>query len=172
MVEVKVCAKCGGSISNQSIIEGKAKFHEGKLICSNCIASAAAPAPGGGGGHDDQPIAFDAGDEPISFDNSPSEASSSAAESESADHIQVFAGEKATQRESKQYKRQPTVTGKGATRVRTFDTKLSRGAMEMLDEQINQWLDETGYEVKFVSTTVGDVQGKKIEPHLIINIWY
>lgn len=169
MVEVKVCARCGGSISNQSIIEGKAKFHEGKLICSNCTtAVAAAPAPA----DVDRPIAFDAGDEPISFDSSPSLAAPSAAESESADHIQLFAGEKTTQRESKQYKRQPTATGKGATRVRTFDTKLSRGAMEMLDEQINLWLDETGYEVKFVSTTIGDVQGKKTEPHLIINIWY
>ena len=64
------------------------------------------------------------------------------------------------------------MSGTGPIRVKTFDTKLSRAAMELMDEQINMWLDETGYEVKMATTTIGDVQGKTTEQHLIVNIWY
>ena len=61
----------------------------------------------------------------------------------------------------------------GATRVRTFHIRLSDKAMSYLDEQINEWLDNSpDVAVKFTNTTVGMVEGKKIEPHLIITVWY
>jgi hypothetical protein len=70
------------------------------------------------------------------------------------------------------YNREPSVSGTGAIRVRTFDTKLTRAALIVMDEQINAWLDETGYEVKFVSNTIGEIQGKTTEAHLIVSLWY
>lgn len=170
MVEVKSCAKCGGSISSQSIIEGKAKFHEGKLVCSECVGKPQ-PASPASATHDDGPIVIQMDDEP-SVTEAVSLPAAPAGEPEGSEQIHVFAGGNANRREAQTFTRQPAVTGKGAIRVRTFDTKLSRGAMDMLDEQINAWLEESGYEVKFVTTTIGDVQGKKTEPHLIINIWY
>ncbi len=71
------------------------------------------------------------------------------------------------------YKRPLNVTGRGATRVRTFHTKLSDTAMNYVDGLINDWMDEhPDIEVKFSNTTVGVVEGKRAEPHLIITVWY
>ena len=45
--------------------------------------------------------------------------------------------------------------------------------MNYLDGLINDWLDEhPDIEVKFSNTTVGVVEGKRAEPHLIITVWY
>ncbi len=69
--------------------------------------------------------------------------------------------------------RQTHATGRGATRTRTFHAKLNDGAMAFLDGQINEWLDQhPDHEVKFATTTIGIVEGKRQEPHLIINVWY
>ena len=71
------------------------------------------------------------------------------------------------------FKRQLNKGSTGATRVRTFHTKMSDNAMHYLDGLINDWLDvHEDVEVKFSNTTVGVVEGKKAEPHLIITIWY
>ena len=76
-------------------------------------------------------------------------------------------------REESSFKRPLRKTGKGATRVRTFHTKMSDNAMHYLDGLINDWLDEhEDIEVKFSNTIVGIVEGKKAEPHLIVTIWY
>jgi len=75
--------------------------------------------------------------------------------------------------QTKEFKRALIKTGNGATRVRTFHSKLSDKAMHYLDEQINEWLDNnTDIEVKFSNTTVGVVEGKKTEPHVIVTVWY
>ena len=72
-----------------------------------------------------------------------------------------------------QFKRPVTKTGRGATRVRTFHTKLADAAIKFLESQINEWLDgNPDIEVKFSNTTVGVVEGKRAEPHLIITVWY
>ena len=71
------------------------------------------------------------------------------------------------------FKREMNTNGSGATRVRTFHAKLSDGAFSFLDVQINEWIDENpGVEVKFCSTTIGTVEGKRPEPNIIINVWY
>lgn len=73
----------------------------------------------------------------------------------------------------REYKRPLNQTGQGATRTRTFHTRLSHKAMMFLDEQINEWVDQhPDIEIKFTNTTVGMVEGKKTEPHLIVTVWY
>lgn len=70
------------------------------------------------------------------------------------------------------WKRKPNVTGSGATHVRSFHCRLAEESMENLDRQINEWLDaHPEYEVKFVSTAVGDWTGKLKEPQLIVQVW-
>lgn len=70
------------------------------------------------------------------------------------------------------WKRTPNVTGSGAIHVKTFVTKLRLDAIEHLDEQINNWLDNhPEYEVKFVSQTVGDLVGKRTEAALFVSVW-
>jgi hypothetical protein len=57
--------------------------------------------------------------------------------------------------------------------VKTFFTKLHPGAMNFLDEQITRWLNENpDVKIKRTNVTTGQVQAKKTEPNIIINVWY
>jgi hypothetical protein len=71
------------------------------------------------------------------------------------------------------WKRTPTATGHGASHVKTFHSKLSEDAFGFLDTQVNEWLDaHPTYEVKLVTTSIGEFQGKVgKEPHLIMQVW-
>ncbi len=63
--------------------------------------------------------------------------------------------------------------GERITGVKTFFAKLHVGAIEFLDEQITNWLKSNpDIKVKQTNTVVGEVQGKKTEPNIIISIWY
>lgn len=68
--------------------------------------------------------------------------------------------------------RTPNATGQGAIHVKTFVTKLRIEAIEYLDTQVNEWLDDhPEYEVKFVSTTIGKLVGKNTEDAIFMNVW-
>ena len=70
------------------------------------------------------------------------------------------------------WKRSPNVTGTGAIHCKSFHCKLTGDSLENLDRQINEWLDaHPQYEVKFVTTSVGEWLGKLKEPNLIVQIW-
>ncbi|MBX3375530.1 MAG: hypothetical protein KF678_00830 [Phycisphaeraceae bacterium] len=70
------------------------------------------------------------------------------------------------------WNRTPNVTGMGAIHVKSFHAKLTGESLEFLDRQINEWLDaHPQYEVKFVTSTVGDWTGKLKEPNLIVQVW-
>jgi hypothetical protein len=71
------------------------------------------------------------------------------------------------------WKRSPNVTGQGAIHVKTFHGKLNNESLDFLDQQINEWLDaHPQYEVKLVSSNVGDWTGKTgREPNLIVQLW-
>jgi hypothetical protein len=57
--------------------------------------------------------------------------------------------------------------------VKTFFTKLHPGAMNFLDEQITRWLTENpNVQIKRTNVSTGEVQAKKTEPNIIINVWY
>ncbi len=76
------------------------------------------------------------------------------------------------QHHDEQWSRTPNVTGKGAIHVKTFHAKLREDALAFLDQQINEWLDNhPEYEVKFVTTTIGELKGKLVEPALFVNVW-
>lgn len=60
-----------------------------------------------------------------------------------------------------------------ATRCRTFHAKLADGALAHLDEQINLWVDShEDVQIKFATSTIGIVEGKHSDPHLIVTIFY
>lgn len=59
------------------------------------------------------------------------------------------------------------------TGIKTFFTKLHPGAVEFLDEQITNWLNNNpGVIIKRTNTVTGPMQGKKTEPNIVITIWY
>ena len=70
------------------------------------------------------------------------------------------------------WSRTPNTTGTGAIHVRTFHAKLTDDALVYMDQVINEWLDaHPQYEVKYVSTSVGTLTGKIMEPHLVCQVW-
>lgn len=72
------------------------------------------------------------------------------------------------------YKRQPVATGRGACRTKVFYARMRSEALEMLDEQMNAWLDaHPEVEVKLVTSSNGDmVFHKTTEPAVVITVWY
>ena len=59
------------------------------------------------------------------------------------------------------------------TGVRTFFTKLHAGAIIFLDEQITEWLAKNpDIRIKRTNAVTGEIQGKKTEPNIIVNVWY
>ena len=71
------------------------------------------------------------------------------------------------------FKRTLNKTGQGATRIRIFHSKLSDSGLLYIEEQINEWLDANpDVEIKFTSSTVGVLEGKRAEPNLIMSVWY
>ena len=84
--------------------------------------------------------------------------------------IQMFGPERKPHDEH--WNRTPNITGRGAIHVKTFVAKLRLDAIDHLDEQVNQWLDNhPEYEVKFVTTTVGKLIGKIPEQAIFMNVW-
>lgn len=99
-------------------------------------------------------------------------ASDSAAPPEAVNKIRAFDQKLAGTRHEDSWNRTPNVTGTGAIHVKSFHAKLTGESLEFLDRQINEWLDaHPQYEVKFVSTSVGEWTGKMKEPNLIVQVW-
>jgi len=71
-----------------------------------------------------------------------------------------------------EWKRPMNMTGKGATRCRLFHCKIADSSLENLENQINDWLDDEGIEVKHVGHVVGVLEGKHNEPNVVIVVWY
>ena len=69
-------------------------------------------------------------------------------------------------------KRPLNLTGQGATRTRTFHSKLNDAALALMDQYINEWADTSEIEIKSVSTCIGIFEAKKPEPHLFITVCY
>lgn len=70
----------------------------------------------------------------------------------------------------------PAPVAAGTDRItgcKTFFTKLHPGAIDFLDEQINQWLKENpAVVIKMTNTATGEVQGKKTEANILLTVWY
>jgi len=76
------------------------------------------------------------------------------------------------QRHEDEWNRTPNTTGQGAIHAKTFVSKLRVDAIEHMDQLINEWLDaHPQYEVKLVSTSVGDLTGKTKEPAMFVTVW-
>ena len=57
--------------------------------------------------------------------------------------------------------------------MKTFFTKLHGGAIEFLEQQIARWLESNpDVVIKRTNVIQGPVVGKKVEPNIIITIWY
>lgn len=67
----------------------------------------------------------------------------------------------------------PVAAGDRITAMKIFVIKLHHGSLEYLEDQIAEWLkDNPEVAIKRTDVSVGEVQAKKTEPNLIVNIWY
>lgn len=107
--------------------------------------------------------------EAIEFDED--DAHESPQDSGTSSRIQAM-GPQGGRHQERQWKRKPQPTGQGAVRVKTFVAKLRYEAIEHLDEQINEWLEQhPDCEVKFVTTAIGPLTSKLKEDALFVNVW-
>jgi hypothetical protein len=70
------------------------------------------------------------------------------------------------------FQRDLNLTGQGATRCRVFHSRLSDAPLAHMESVINEWLDENEIEVKFVTQTIGTMEGKRTEENLLVVVWY
>jgi hypothetical protein len=71
-----------------------------------------------------------------------------------------------------EYKREINITGEGATRCKLWHCRLADGPLLHMESLINEWIDENEVEVKFVTQTIGTLEGKRSEPNLLVMLWY
>jgi len=71
-----------------------------------------------------------------------------------------------------EFQRSVNLDGSGATRCRVFYSKIAVSSLEVMERQINDWLDGNQIEVKHVNQVIGTMQGKMAEPNLVMTVWY
>lgn len=155
------CVECGASIYQQHLDSGIAGYKGDKLLCSHCMAEVDTYNPD----EDDAPLVLEGH---ADSDDSASDMSSSQIHGVTAATLG-----KAGAWDESRFRRplQPGITA--ATRCRTFHCKLTDGAVDFLNNSINEWLD--GHDeitVKFATSTIGQFEGKHTEPNLIITMFY
>lgn len=181
----KRCHGCGGEITPTEIIERKAGLVQGVLLCPQCVeekrrglaqarAAGGAPPPSAQPVPPSaQPVAAPAGrveDEVISLisdDEMPTGKSQM---------IRSFA-EGSTlggAHHDEKLKRPLAGPEQGATRTRTFHSKLTDAGLANMDETINDWLDNhPEIFIKNAATSIDIFEGGKVkERHLFITVFY
>jgi hypothetical protein len=154
--ELGTCAGCGATIYPEHLERHSADRVGGKLFCMHCLAEQRATVGGGTVGEGGMAI-------PLLDDAAP----------EAAQSAVSTVRERAAHSHGPKFRR-PLLTGSpAATRCRTFHCKLTDASIVHMDQQINEWIDgHDDVEVKFATSTVGVVEGKHNDPHLIVTIYY
>jgi len=166
------CQECGASVYPEHIESGKARYETGKLLCPHCVVDfekekkekkkASFPSDN----IDLSPIMFDEPD-PEDMSESKADLSESRIHGFSADNFGASGWD------DSKFKRKIEANAVGAVRCRIFHAKLSDGALTFMNNQINEWLDEfPDITIKFASSTIGILEGKHAEPHMMLTLFY
>lgn len=183
---VRVCEECGASIYPEMLKAHTAGRLGGKLLCPHCVQSHRSQAAARSAGPAAAAVPAAASAPPAA----PAEPSASGMDlpaitleddasvdaSAPSRHVVHGGGGISFDRaaEDRYPYRRPLVKGAPyATRCRTFHCKLSDSAFAHMNQQINEWVDRhDDIEVKFATSTIGVVEGKHADPHLIVTIFY
>jgi len=161
---LRTCDGCGASVYEQHIKNGIARKMDGKLLCAHCVEEIKDAHGGGEAGLEDELA-------PIEFDNDEGHASTEMTSTRIHKTTESTLGDKAW--DDQKYKRSLDPNSVGASRCRTFHCRISQGAVDFLNDQINEWLDENkDITVKFSNTVIGMFEGKHTEPNLILTVFY
>jgi len=168
--EVKSCQVCGASIYPEHLQRGQAGFWAGELLCAVCMEEKRNDAAKEDTAVEEPAVSDTGRDEPLTLVDEEDLAKSG------RKMIRAFGADTTVGQivhDDARFQRALNTTGRGATRVRVFHTKLNDGAASYMAQSINEWIDgNPDIEVKFAQTTVGVWEGKHPEPHLIVTVWY
>ncbi len=155
------CQNCGATVYPEHLETGIAKHVNGKLLCSHCLKEEGSLSPGVLGVL--EPIPLD--DDDIG-----------GTRVEMSDSVVALSSDKlnkASAWDENRFTRKVDPTAPGAIRCRLFHAKLSEGALEFLNNQVNEWLDQNDQiTIKFANSTIGMFESKHTEPNLILAIFY
>ncbi len=164
-----ICQKCGASVYKQHLDSGIARYEGGNLLCAHCAAEyeRSHDAAAGADTSEFESIILEGGVDDDDDDEARVDMSGSRI---------ITTGRTlgvAGAWDDSRFKRPLDPKGHGATRCRTFHAKLTEGAIEFLNNQVNEWLDKhDNVVVKFTSSCIGPFEGKHTEPNLILTLFY
>jgi hypothetical protein len=159
--DLQSCDACGATVYPEHIANKRADRVEGKLLCVHCLKDKLAA-------ESSIPLAEGVEEEAdgagvLRYDTKPTA-------------IKQFAGADGGtfgQVAAHEWRRELLTGSPNATRCKTFHCKLADGPIAFLNEQINDWADaDENIEIKFATTTIGIIEGKHADTHLIITVFY
>ena len=160
------CAECGASVYREHLDSGIARYEGNRLLCSFCVADYETKHDSAGG------PAQDTGIETISLQDDDDDLMPAAAKSRIHNVSKTTLGEGGSWSDQR-FKRPLDPQNGGASRCRTFHSKLNEGSIDFMTKLINDWLD--GNEqivIKFSTSCIGVFEGKHAEPNLIVTLFY
>lgn len=164
---VSVCEQCGATIYREHLDSGIARYEDGKLLCSVCVADFERS-------HDAAGSEFVEELAPIEFEEDDDELSGSQVMSSARIHsLSTATLGKAGGWDESKFKRAATMDLSGAIRCRMFHCRLSDGAIDFMQNQINEWMDENdNIAIKYAISNIGLFEGKHTEHNLILTLFY
>ena len=158
-----ICQKCGASVYRQHLDSGIARYEGGNLLCAHCVAEYERSHDSvlSGDSQEFAAISFDDEDE--------SQVDLSQSRIMTSTQTMGIAGAW----DESGLNRQLLGKGGGATRCRTFHSKLNENSLQFMNRQINEWVDkDDNLVIKFATSTIGMFEGKHSEPNLILTLFY
>jgi hypothetical protein len=163
---IKTCDECGAAVYPDHLEKGTAGMVDEKLLCPICFREAKGESSKI---EAEETIALvEEAEAPAVLDDEKPEAKP---------RIKAFGddsvfGQVVDHSEAK-YQRPLVNTGRNAIRCRTFHTKLTDAAIAYMDSVINEWSDKNPQiEIKFATSSIGMFEAKRVEPHLIVTVFY
>lgn len=147
--QVLNCDGCGASIYREHLERKTAERVAGKVFCPACVLER-------------RQVAGDAAAAQVPLVSTDNAAQPRSAITASA----VY--------QPKHIYRRPVLTdGASATRCRTFHCRLSDAGFANMNAQIDEWIDaHDEVQIKFAASSVGVIEGKHTESHLIVTLFY
>jgi hypothetical protein len=171
-----ICEDCGATIYPEHLEKRVAEHWEGKLLCPFCLrekrsgsaVGMTAPGAAGPAAEPETLVALKSAEgetaaaEAITYEKKPTAIRATGGSGSPVGHV--------TERK---YHRELLKGSAAATRCKTFHCKLADGPIAYMSDQINEWVDsDESIEIKFATSTIGVVEGKHVDPHLIVTIFY
>lgn len=162
-----VCAECGATVYREHLDSGIARYEGDKLLCSFCVAdyekmhdSTGVPSPS------------ESNLDTISLQDDEDDLMPAPARSRIHAVSKTMMGDVGAWSDAR-FKRPLAPQSSGASRCRTFHSKLNEGSIDFMSKLINDWLDSNDQIViKFATSTIGIFEGKHAEPNLIVTLFY